>query len=119
MSKVRKVQILITGSAGQGTLWLGRHLAKKVLDKQPEKSVSFLAEYGAGVRSGESRAQVVVSDEEIKSPFVTEPDIEIELENGKLRCGCMNRELETKGRLNEQALEQIFKESKCKEVLGI
>ncbi len=87
--------------------------------EKPEKHVSFLAEYGAGVRSGKSRAQVVVSDNEIASPFAAEPDIEIELENGKLRCGCMSKELETKGRLNEQALEEIFKKSECLEILGI
>ncbi len=113
------VQILITGSAGQGTLWLGKHLAQRVLKRNPDREVSFLAEYGAGVRSGKSRAQVVVSDQKIGSPFVSQPDIEIELENGKLRCGCLSKELETKGRLNEQALKEIFAQSDCLEVLGI
>ena len=117
--KNKRVEILITGSAGQGVLWLGRHLADKVLDQQPEKYVSFLAEYGAGVRSGKSRAQVVVSKQEIGCPFLSDPDIEIELENGKLRCGCMSKELETKGRLNEQALNQIFSQSDCLEILNL
>jgi hypothetical protein len=117
--KMNRIEILITGSSGQGVLWLGKHLAKKVLAKNADRQVSFLAEYGAGVRSGKSRAQVVVSDREIKSPFVTDPDIEIELQNGKLRCGCMNKELETKGRLNEQALKEIFAQSDCLEILGI
>ena len=114
-----RVEILITGSAGQGTLWLGKHLAQKVLEKNSNRKVSFVAEYGAGVRSGKSRAQVVVSDQPIGSPFVSQPDIEIELENGKLRCGCMNKELETKGRLNEQALKEIFKEHNCLQILNL
>jgi hypothetical protein len=116
---MKRKEILITGSAGQGVLWLGKQIAQKVLEKDPDCWVSFLAEYGAGVRSGKSRAQIVVSDQKIGSPFVTEPDIEIELENGKLRCGCLSKELETKGRLNEQALKEIFAQSDCLEILKI
>ena len=112
-------KILITGQAGQGVLWLGKHIADKVLKNNPQKNVTFLAEYEAGVRTGQSRAQVVVSDQSIGCPFVDEADIEIELENGKLRCGCMTEELEAKGRLNEAALEELFDKIECKELLGI
>jgi len=112
-------KIIITGHAGQGVLWLGKHIAGKVLKNDPQKRVTFLAEYEAGVRSGKSRAQVVVSDQPIGCPFVDEADIEIELENGKLRCGCMTEELEAKGRLNEAALNELFDKIECKELLGI
>jgi len=112
-------KIIITGHAGQGVLWLGKHIAERVLNNDPNKFVSFLAEYEAGVRSGKSRAQVMVSDQPIGCPFVDKADVEIELENGKLRCGCMTEELEAKGRLNEAALKELFDKIECKELLGI
>ncbi len=112
-------KILITGFAGQGVLWLGKQIAERVLKNNPDKFVSFLAEYEAGVRSGKSCSQLVVSESSVSCPFIDKPDIEIELENGKLRCGCMTEELETKGRLNEAALEKLFDKIECKELLGL
>jgi hypothetical protein len=112
-------KIIITGFAGQGVLWLGKQIARRVLVNNPDLEVSFLAEYEAGVRSGHSRSQVIVSDQPINCPFVDQPDVEIELENGKFRCGCMREELETKGRLNEAALDELFDKIECKELLGI
>ncbi len=100
-------------------MWLGKHIAERVLNNNPDKFVSFLAEYEAGVRSGNSQSQLVISDEEISCPFIDQPDIEIKLEDGKLRCGCLTEELEAKGRLNEAALEKLFGKMECKELLGI
>lgn len=112
-------KIDITGSAGQGVLWLGKHIADRALENNPELKITFLAEYEAGVRSGQSRSQLVISDQPIGCPFIDQPDIEIKLESGKLRCGCMTKELETKGRLNEAALEELFDRIECKELLGL
>ena len=116
---MNRVEILITGSAGQGALWLGKQVANRVINIDEHKKVSFLAEYESGVRSGHSRAQVVVSNDKINTPFISEPDIEIKLEDGKLKCGTLNIELESKGRLNEKALEEIFNRNKCRKLLGI
>jgi len=116
---MRTTKIVITGSAGQGVLWLGKHIAERVLNNNSKLKVTFLAEYEAGVRSGNSKSQVVVSDQSIGCPFVDQPDVEIKLEDGKLRCGCITEELETKGRLNEAAMKELFDNVKCKELLGV
>lgn len=112
-------KIIITGAAGQGVLWLGKHIAQRILGNNPKLNVTFLAEYEAGVRTGQSRSQLVVSDEPIGCVFVDKPDIEIKLKDGKLKCGCMTEELEAKGRLNKAALEELFDKIECKELLGI
>jgi hypothetical protein len=112
-------KIIITGAAGQGVLWLGKHIAQRILGNNPNLNVTYLAEYEAGVRTGQSRSQLVISDQSINSPFVDKPDIEIKLKDGKLRCGCMTEELEARGRLNKAALEELFDKIECKELLGI
>jgi len=112
-------KILIIGFAGQGALWLGKKIAGEVLARNPGKFVSFLAEYEAGVRTGESRAQVVVSSQPIACPFVDQPDILIELKDNRLRCGCEVIELEAEGRLNELALKKIFKDKECRKLFKV
>lgn len=112
-------KILITGSAGQGALWLGKQIADRVLKNNPEFEITFLAEYEAGVRSGQSRCQLVISDRLIGCPFVDQPDIEINLEDGKLRCGCLTKDLGAEKRLNESALENLFDKIECRKLLGI
>ena len=111
------VKLLIVGSAGQGVLWLGKKIAQEVLMCNPKKFVTFLAEYQAGVRSGESRAQLVIADRPIACPFIDQPDILIELKNGQLHCGHKVIELKSAGRLNEAALQEFFSQPKCKEMV--
>ena len=112
-------RILIIGFAGQGALWLGKKIAGEILARNPGKFVSFLAEYEAGVRTGESRAQVVISDEPIACPFVDRPDILVELKYNRLRCGRQVIELEADDHLNELALKKIFKDKKCRKLFKV
>ena len=64
--------ILIAGSGGQGVLTLGIFLAK--LGIYENKNVLWIPSYGAEKRGGFSFCRVIISDEEIYSPFVEKPD---------------------------------------------
>ena len=112
-------KLLVVGFAGQGVLWLGKRIAEEVLKRDPKKFVSFLAEYQAGVRTGESRAQLIISDQPISCPFVDQADILIELKDSRLRCGCEVIELKARGRLNEAALKEIFENLECQKILKV
>jgi len=104
------IKILITGSAGQGVLWLGKKIAEAVLAKKPKFFVSIIDEYEAGVRSGKSCSQVVISNKPVSCPFIDQPDIKVELENHKIFCANESYELNgSNGRVNEEALKKIFK----------
>ncbi len=108
------VKIVVTGSAGQGVLWLGKKIAEEVLAKNPKKFVSVLDEYEAGVRTGRSGCQIVISDKEITCPFVDKADIFIELEKKRVACGNEVLELNGEKRVNEEALEKVRKCLKIK-----
>lgn len=67
-----KERIVIAGSGGQGVQTLGYLFAKTgMADK---KRVTWLPSYGAEKRGGFSFCHVVISDEEIFSPYVEYPD---------------------------------------------
>lgn len=117
-SNKEATKLLIVGFAGQGVLWLGKRIAEEILRRQPKKFVSFLAEYQAGVRTGESRAQLIISDRPIACPFVGRPDILVELKKGRLRCGCQVIELKSRGRLNEAALKEFFQRPECRKLVN-
>ncbi len=116
---MKNIKIIITGFAGQGVLWLGKKIAEEILRRDSRKFVSFLAEYQAGIRTGESQAQVIVGNQPISCPFIDEADILIKLKDGKIKCGCEVIELKGKDRTNEIALKEIFKSLECQELLMI
>jgi 2-oxoglutarate ferredoxin oxidoreductase subunit gamma len=66
-------RIIIAGAGGQGIMLLGRILAQAAM--QENKYVTWIPSYGAEVRGGTAHCMVVVSDEEIGSPYVEEADI--------------------------------------------
>ncbi len=66
-------QILIAGFGGQGVLFAGKFLAYKGLFE--EKQVSWLPSYGPEMRGGTANCSVIVSDEPVGSPIVSNPDI--------------------------------------------
>ena len=66
-------EIIIAGYGGQGVLVLGEVLAIGNI-KNGGKS-TWLPAYGAAMRGGTANCSVVLSDEEIGSPMVEEPDI--------------------------------------------
>ncbi|MBE5815162.1 MAG: 2-oxoacid:ferredoxin oxidoreductase subunit gamma [Clostridiales bacterium] len=66
-------QFLIAGFGGQGVLLIGQLIAKTAMREEYE--VSWMPSYGPEMRGGEANCAVVVSDEEIGSPLVTEPPV--------------------------------------------
>ncbi|MCR4594243.1 MAG: 2-oxoacid:acceptor oxidoreductase family protein [Clostridiales bacterium] len=64
---------LFSGFGGQGILFAGKFLAYKGLID--EKQVSWLPSYGPEMRGGTASCSVIVSDEPVGSPIVSNPDI--------------------------------------------
>ncbi|OPZ64262.1 MAG: 2-oxoglutarate ferredoxin oxidoreductase subunit gamma [Candidatus Aerophobetes bacterium ADurb.Bin490] len=65
-------KIMIAGSGGQGVLTLGLFLAR--VAAMEKKNATWLPAYGAEKRGGFSHCSVIISDEEIFSPMVENPD---------------------------------------------
>jgi 2-oxoglutarate ferredoxin oxidoreductase subunit gamma len=74
--------ILIAGFGGQGILFAGKILVYAGLIAG--KEVSWLPSYGPEMRGGTCNCSVVISDEPIGSPLVTNPDILIVLNTPSL-----------------------------------
>ena len=66
-------QILIAGFGGQGILFAGKFLANKGLLEG--RQLSWLPSYGPEMRGGTANCSVVLSDEPVGSPIVTNPDV--------------------------------------------
>ena len=66
-------QILIAGFGGQGILFAGKFLAYKGL--MEDKQVSWLPSYGPEMRGGTASCSVIVSDGQVGSPIVSNPDV--------------------------------------------
>ena len=64
---------LFAGFGGQGLLFSGKVLAYKGLIE--DKNVSWLPSYGPEMRGGTANCTVVLSDDPIGSPIVTNPDV--------------------------------------------
>lgn len=65
-------RIIIAGAGGQGIMLLGKVLAQAAM--QEKKCVTWLPAYGAEVRGGTAHCMVVISDREIGSPYIAQPD---------------------------------------------
>lgn len=66
-------QILLAGFGGQGILFSGKFLAYDGLIE--ERQVSWLPSYGPEMRGGTCNCSVILSDTQIGSPIVSNPDI--------------------------------------------
>ena len=66
-------QFLFSGFGGQGILFAGKFLAYKGLIEN--KQVSWLPSYGPEMRGGTASCSVIVSDEPVGSPIVSNPDM--------------------------------------------
>jgi 2-oxoglutarate ferredoxin oxidoreductase subunit gamma len=66
-------RILLAGFGGQGILFMGKQIATAAMNENLE--VSWLPSYGPEMRGGSANCSVIVSESEIGSPVVTEPDI--------------------------------------------
>ncbi|MBN2831080.1 MAG: 2-oxoacid:acceptor oxidoreductase family protein [Candidatus Omnitrophica bacterium] len=65
-------KIIIAGSGGQGIMLLGKVLAESAMEEG--KFVTWLPAYGAEVRGGTAHCMVVISDDEIGSPYIDRAD---------------------------------------------
>ena len=66
-------KILIAGFGGQGILFAGKFLAYKGLTEGQQ--VSWLPSYGPEMRGGTASCSVILSDDPVGSPIVSNPDI--------------------------------------------
>lgn len=66
-------EIICSGFGGQGVLVAGMILADSGMEAG--KNVTWFPSYGAAMRGGTANCNVVISDEEIASPFCREADI--------------------------------------------
>ena len=66
-------EILIAGFGGQGILFAGKFLAYKGLIEG--KQVSWLPSYGPEMRGGTANCSVIISDDPVGSPIVSNPDV--------------------------------------------
>ena len=64
--------ILLAGFGGQGILFAGKFLAYKGLLEN--KQISWLPSYGPEMRGGTANCSVIVSEDPIGSPIVSNPD---------------------------------------------
>ena len=65
--------IILSGFGGQGILFAGKFLAYKGMIE--EKEVSWLPSYGPEMRGGTASCSVIISDEKVGSPIITNPNI--------------------------------------------
>ena len=70
---MKTTEILIAGFGGQGILFSGKFLAYEGLIE--DKEVSWLPSYGPEMRGGTANCSIIISDEKIGSPIVSNPDI--------------------------------------------
>ena len=70
---MKTTQILIAGFGGQGVLFAGKFLAYKGLLE--DLQVSWLPSYGPEMRGGTANCSVILSEDPVGSPIITEPDV--------------------------------------------
>lgn len=68
-----ETSIIISGFGGQGTLFAGQVLTYAALDY--DKHCTWIPSYGPEMRGGTAHCTVIISDQEIGSPLVRNPDI--------------------------------------------
>jgi len=69
----QKSEILLSGTGGQGLIMAGQILADAVV--RDGKNTVQTQSYGPEARGGASKAEVIISNEDIDYPKVTKPDV--------------------------------------------
>jgi 2-oxoglutarate ferredoxin oxidoreductase subunit gamma len=77
-----QTEVIFAGFGGQGVLFGGQLLAYAGMDEG--KEVTWIPSYGPEMRGGTANCTVVVSDEEIGSPFVRNPQVVIAMNRPSL-----------------------------------
>ena len=70
---MKTIQVLIAGFGGQGILFAGKFLAYKGL--MEDLQVSWLPSYGPEMRGGTANCNVIISENPVGSPIVTNADV--------------------------------------------
>ena len=70
-SGLGQVEIVISGFGGQGALFAGQLLAHAALDNN--RHTTWIPSYGPEMRGGTAHCIVIISDDEIGSPVVSNP----------------------------------------------
>ena len=70
-------EIIFAGFGGQGVILAGKILALAGMSE--DKYVSHIPAYGAEMRGGTANCSVIVSDEEVASPVIENPDVVVAL----------------------------------------
>lgn len=70
---MKTTKYLFSGFGGQGILFSGKFLAYKGLTE--DKNVSWLPSYGPEMRGGTASCGVIISDSNIGSPIIDNPDV--------------------------------------------
>ncbi len=65
--------MILAGFGGQGILFAAKQLAKTGMLN--DKNVTWLPSYGPEMRGGTANCSVIISDEEIGAPIISNPDI--------------------------------------------
>lgn len=68
-----EIQIFIAGAGGQGILFAGELLGWAALSEG--KKVTWIPTYGPEMRGGTAGVHLIISDEEIGSPLIENPDV--------------------------------------------
>ncbi|MCS7011752.1 MAG: 2-oxoacid:acceptor oxidoreductase family protein [Anaerolineales bacterium] len=68
-----QTELILAGFGGQGIMFAGQVLSYAAMDIG--KQVTWIPSYGPEMRGGTANCTVVISDEEIGSPVVKNPDI--------------------------------------------
>ena len=66
-------ELLFAGFGGQGLLFSGKVIAYKGLIEN--KNVSWLPSYGPEMRGGTANCSVIISDEPVGAPIISNPDV--------------------------------------------
>lgn len=69
----KNCEMIIAGFGGQGILFAGKILAYAAM--LAHKHLSWLPSYGPEMRGGTANCHVIISDEPVGSPIVTQPDM--------------------------------------------
>ncbi|MBN1314905.1 MAG: 2-oxoacid:acceptor oxidoreductase family protein [Anaerolineales bacterium] len=85
--------VVVSGFGGQGALFSGQLLTYAAMDTG--RQVTWIPSYGPEMRGGVARCTVIISDEEIGSPIVRNPDVAIVLNNPSMEK--FQKELKTGG----------------------
>lgn len=78
----KNANVIITGFGGQGILFAGKLVAYAAM--LAGKELSWLPSYGPEMRGGTANCHVIMSDEPVGSPIITNPDILITMNKPSL-----------------------------------